>query len=104
MFSRPSSFTQISARQKCIYTVNQSCLYKQCFPDAETTLLKTLRHNGDLDVDQNYTVSSSVRLPEFVTGDFFVVLETDIYDEVYEFLSEDNNLAATEVCDLLVLL
>jgi len=63
-----------------------------------------LRHNGDLEVDQNYTVSSSVRLPEFVTGDFFVVLETDIYDEVYEFLSEDNNLAATEVCDLLVLL
>ena len=92
-----------------MYTIFTVCLpqfilWTTFFLDTDSIQLKTLRHNGDLEIDQNYTVSSSLRLPEFITGDVFIVLDTDIYDQVYEYLGENNNLAATEVCDILVLL
>ncbi|XP_052774203.1 uncharacterized protein LOC128212867 isoform X2 [Mya arenaria] len=55
--------------------------------------LADVLHNGGIDKQHNYTVSRAVNIPEFITGDYFILVETDVYDNVYEFLGEDNNVS-----------
>ncbi|MEI8115082.1 MAG: CARDB domain-containing protein, partial [Bacteroidia bacterium] len=59
--------------------------------------LLTSKINGkQLEADSTYSQSVSVSFPIDVTGDFYFLVKTDIYNSVVE-LSEDNNLGKTAV-------
>ncbi len=55
--------------------------------------LKTYRYEGAaLNVGQSYTRSEQIRLDdELVDGDYQIVVETDVFDQVHEGTAEDNN-------------
>ena len=69
--------------------------------DAGDTFLGQLYHSGSLNPDESYTGTSTVTLPTGVSGDFFILVKTDLYNHVYERAFEDNNTgldaAATHV-------
>ncbi|XP_052774126.1 uncharacterized protein LOC128212825 isoform X1 [Mya arenaria] len=57
-----------------------------CDKERSSKRLADVLHNGDMDKQHNYTVSRAVNIPEFITGDYFILVETDVFDKVYEFL------------------
>lgn len=52
--------------------------------------MSNVRHYGNLHPNGNYTQAVNVRIPEFITGNYTLLIETDAYNEVYEYLSENN--------------
>ena len=60
--------------------------------DASDTILASIGHNGALAPSENYTVTTDVSLPIGVSGDFFFIVETDRFNQVFEYVFEDNNL------------
>ncbi|WP_039900382.1 CARDB domain-containing protein, partial [Microcystis sp. T1-4] len=59
--------------------------------DEEDYLLGNFYHNGALNAEENYTGSGTVNLPVAVAGDFFFFVQSDIYNNVYEHVFENNN-------------
>lgn len=45
----------------------------------------------------NYTKSVNVRIPERIFGTFYILVFTDIYNQVYEHTSEDDNVGSEMV-------
>lgn len=64
-------------------------------------LLKTVRHNGNLDKDDTVSMTTEVTLPESQFGDFFILAEVDVYNYVFENIAENNNLGSTQVCNII---
>jgi hypothetical protein len=62
--------------------------------DADDTLLGTFAHSGELAAGSEYTRSESVSLPSGIEGDYFLYLQTDVQDKVYEESREANNPSA----------
>lgn len=48
-------------------------------------------HRGTLDVGESYTATRNVNLPIGIDGDFFFLVRTDTFNNVYEQAFEDNN-------------
>ena len=66
--------------------------------DNGDTSLGTYRINsGYLMAGANYTRSVNVRIPERIFGLFYILVSTDIYNQVYEHTSEDDNLGSQMV-------
>ncbi|XP_053382669.1 uncharacterized protein LOC128549620 [Mercenaria mercenaria] len=61
----------------------------------------TTRHDGNIAQNGNYTQSISIKIPEFISGEFYVIIETDVYNHVFENFGENNNLLAKKVQVLL---
>ena len=59
--------------------------------DAGDTFLGQLYHSGSLNPGESYTGTNTVTLPTGVSGDFFILVKTDLYNHVYEHAFEDNN-------------
>lgn len=55
-------------------------------------------HSGRLAAGASYTVNHSVTLPVGVSGDFVMIVQTDTWNNVYEFIFEDNN-TGTDIDD-----
>lgn len=55
------------------------------------TYLGRVRHNGFLDPDQTYTASGQFRLPTGIEGDYYFMVRTDTFNNVYENVFESNN-------------
>ena len=67
-------------------------------PDGRDTILGTYYISGYLEPAANYTRSVNVRIPERIYGMFYILVSTDIYNQVYEHTSEDDNLGFQAVC------
>lgn len=66
--------------------------------DAGDTSLGTYRiNNGYLMAGANYTKSVNIHIPERIFGLFYILVSTDIYNQVYEHTSEDDNLGSQMV-------
>src|SRR6185436_8798471 len=48
-------------------------------------------HDGILATNSTYTSTQTVTLPDGITGDFFIVVETDTRNDVDEFFFEGDN-------------
>ena len=60
-------------------------------PNVGPALLATIGHAGILPAGQSYVITRAFSMPHGVTGDYYVHVSTDYYDEVYEYTSEGNN-------------
>jgi len=71
--------------------------YDRIYITSDTTLsssrihLKTIQHNGDLQVDSTYTAMASVTLPNHISGKRFIIVKSDYANHEYEHASENNN-------------
>ncbi|WP_172970091.1 CARDB domain-containing protein, partial [Microcystis aeruginosa] len=59
--------------------------------DAGDRFLGDFYHSGALNAGENYTGSATVNLPIGVAGSFFFFVQSDIYNQVYEHVFENNN-------------
>ncbi|MCX5951905.1 MAG: DUF6531 domain-containing protein, partial [Cyanobacteria bacterium] len=59
--------------------------------DANDRILGDFYHGGALNAAANYTSSATVNLPIGVAGNFFFFVQSDIYNQVYEHVFENNN-------------
>ncbi|MCZ8249497.1 CARDB domain-containing protein, partial [Microcystis sp. LE19-195.1E] len=75
----------------------ETAWYDRVFMSADATLdagdrnLGTFYHSGALNAGANYTGSATVNLPIGVAGSFFFFVQSDIYNNVYEHVFENNN-------------
>ncbi|MBK9317740.1 MAG: hypothetical protein IPM91_02110 [Bacteroidetes bacterium] len=56
------------------------------------TLVGSRLRQGALTVGSTYTASMSVKLPNGISGAYYVMVNTDDPDNIYEFIYENNNL------------
>ena len=63
--------------------------------NGDDVVLGTLAHAGVLNPGDAYTVNASVRLPDGVSGDFYVLVQADVFNDVSEFLLEGDNTTAS---------
>ncbi|XP_053392818.1 uncharacterized protein LOC123564214 isoform X2 [Mercenaria mercenaria] len=64
--------------------------------DRDSKLLKSAVHYGYLNQNANYTGTATVPIPEFITGDYFFIVETDANGQVFEYINENNNVLAAQ--------
>ncbi|WP_043998223.1 CARDB domain-containing protein, partial [Microcystis aeruginosa] len=75
----------------------ETAWYDRVFMSADATLdagdrfLGDFYHSGALNAGANYTGSATVNLPTGVAGSFFFFVQSDIYNNVYEHVFENNN-------------
>ncbi len=55
------------------------------------TFLGSFSHIGTLDPTESYSVTETVDLPIGVTGPFFFFVQTDAFNQVFEFAFDNNN-------------
>ena len=67
-----------------------------------STSLKTIFHeNGSqLDADSSYTKTTTVTLPQGIFGDYYIYVETDLTNYIYEYAFESNNVGTSSVMNV----
>lgn len=65
----------------------------QLFDDTDTYLGRW-RHSGALGAGESYSRSESTNLPQEISGNYYLFVRTDIYNDVYEHTSANNNTSA----------
>ncbi|XP_060589875.1 uncharacterized protein LOC132745057 [Ruditapes philippinarum] len=66
-----------------------------------TSYLTDSRHNGNIVQNGNYSQAMFVKIPDFISGNFYIIIETDVFNNVFEHLGEKNNLIAKKIQVLL---
>lgn len=66
------------------------------------TLLTGRIHKGRLKTDSSYSVTTSVRLPEGISGKYFIYVLTDEYNQVYEHAHEGNNWSKSDSVNVIM--
>jgi len=64
--------------------------------DGDDIPMGVFPHSGALDPGVNYTVSKSVKLPDGIEGDFYLIVQTDSGNTVSEFVLEGDNITASD--------
>ena len=64
--------------------------------------LKTNYHSGDLKVDSSYSITTSVTLPNYISGKYFFVVQTDLNNNEYEHASESNNTKGSDTIKVIL--
>ena len=59
-------------------------------------------HVGELNENENYSATRTVKLPDGIFGKYFVFVVTDIFDQVYEHASENNNRGRSDSINVLL--
>ncbi len=70
------------------------------FNGAEAVLLRTTSRNAALAAGASYTQTQPVRLPEGITGTYYVYVRTDAYSQVFEHVFENNNTTRSEAINV----
>ncbi len=63
--------------------------------DSSDTLLGTFSHDGSLNAGNNYINKQTVSLPSGLSGQFYVLVQTDAFGQVFENGATANNVGAT---------
>src|SRR6185295_6927355 len=66
-------------------------------PSGDDTVLGSLVHNGPLADAGSYTAQLDAPLPIETQGVRFILIQTDVTDQVIEFGAENNNVAAASI-------
>ncbi|XP_053400635.1 uncharacterized protein LOC123559098 [Mercenaria mercenaria] len=69
---------------------------------SNTRTLLTVKHSGNLHTNENYTHTLLIPIPEFIFGQFYLLIQADIYNQVFEYLSENNTFASQTALDVLL--
>jgi len=72
------------------------------FNVGNATILGTYTHNGLLEVDSAYTQNKTVNIPQFIFGTYYIYITTDLYNQVYEHASENNNTTRSNPIDVIL--
>jgi len=70
--------------------------------NSSSTLLKTVYRSSNLSVDSTYTISTSVTIPNYISGKYFFVVGTDRGNQEYEHASEGNNTAGSDTIKVIL--
>jgi RNAse (barnase) inhibitor barstar len=70
-------------------------LSKDTILDAADIQLGDFNHTGALSSGENYTQTSSVNLPVGLVGNYYFLVRSDVTDQVFENLNENNNSGST---------
>ncbi len=65
--------------------------------DGRDVILHTLFHRGVLPVGASYTESVSIQVPHAIFGNFFFIVVTDLFNNVYEHFFENDNTISSQV-------
>jgi hypothetical protein len=76
----------------CIYISKNATFNLQA-----SQLLKTVRHNGELDRQNTYPAEADVTVPANLSGDTYLYVKTDCNNEEFENNQENNNLTRSSV-------
>ena len=63
--------------------------------DTSDMALARIRRNHILQPAESYTSKVNVMIPRQIFGVFYIAVKTDINNEVFEYASEDNNIAVS---------
>ncbi len=66
------------------------------FDANNATTLGTFFHSGELQADSSYSSTGTFTLPSNVFGTYYVFIRTDLYNQVYEHASENNNMSRSD--------
>jgi subtilase family serine protease len=69
-------------------------LSKNAIVDGSDVLLGTFRHIGALDAGTSRAVRMTPAVPAWVAGNYYLIVQADSRDDVYEHGNETNNIAA----------
>lgn len=58
--------------------------------------LPTPPRNGILLKDSSYTVTDSILIPKEISGTYYLIVQTDRFNSVFEYLSENNNIRVSD--------
>jgi parallel beta-helix repeat protein len=64
--------------------------------------LKSISRTSDLGADSTYTVSTSVNIPNFISGKYFFVVQTDVDNREYEHAAESNNVTGSDTIEVIL--
>ena len=64
--------------------------------DSDDIFVGIFPHTGALSPGSSYTVTQNVVLPEGITGDYHLIVETDASNRVNEFLLEGDNITVSD--------
>ena len=70
----------ISTESDCDGTLNNNLIH-----------LKTVLHEGNLQIGESYTAATNITIPAGLEDTVYLFVITDIYDEEYEYVLENNN-------------
>lgn len=59
--------------------------------EGEMVDLGSFKHIGTLEKDSSYNQSAQIKIPPYISGNYFIFVSTDIEDYVYEHAKETNN-------------
>ena len=74
----------------------------QRYGDADDVELARLRYTGVLDPGGRYTVETDVRLPKGISGSYYLFVETDDNNRMFEYIFEGNNVGQSSSTILVV--
>ncbi|MBK8807413.1 MAG: choice-of-anchor D domain-containing protein [Bacteroidales bacterium] len=64
--------------------------------------LDVVQHTGIIASDSSYTVTTNIKIPESITGNYFIHIFTDSRSQVYEHASEQNNTKASSAMQVIL--
>ena len=66
------------------------------------TVLTSLTINGPLAVDATYSRTVSVNIPNAIFGEYYIYVESDILNQVYEHAAENNNSGRSDTMSIIL--
>lgn len=76
--------------------LHDSCTFVH-YIDADDVVLGEFRTSSSLAPGAAYTRRETVTVPKAIFGDFYVILWSDVYNQVYEHTGEDDNTRVSDV-------
>lgn len=70
--------------------------------DNKAIYLRSFERQGILKKDSSYTINDSVKIPHDVFGKYYLIIQSDKYNSVYEYTGESNNIKTAQVQVLVV--
>lgn len=69
--------------------------------DADDIVLGEFQISSTLAPGAAYTRRATVTVPKAIFGDFYIILWSDVYNQVYEHTSEDDNTRVSNVSNVI---
>ena len=74
-----------------------ACVHVSTYTDTADVVLGEIRILDTLAPGATYTHRATLTVPNAIFGEFFIIVLTDIRNQVYEHTSEDDNTGVSDV-------
>lgn len=75
---------------------------QETFNLADATFLASRKHNRSLAANEKDTLTQSITLPDGIQGDYYIHISADVFNQVFEHLSEDDNSATSDTISVTI--